>query len=83
MAHCDTPVALALKTGASIHEEEVVIGRPDGSHVTVSVHIDPIRDDNGTIVGVVNFFHDITERKRAEQALAEHSSRLLKKSEIL
>src|ERR1700680_2991135 len=29
MAHCDTPVALALITGASVHEEEVVIARPD------------------------------------------------------
>src|ERR1700733_12903635 len=29
MAHCDTPVALALNTGASVHEQEVVIGRPD------------------------------------------------------
>ena len=70
LAHCDTPVALALKMGVSIHEEEVVIGRPDGSRVTVSVHIDPIRDDNGTIVGVVNFFHDITERKQAERTSA-------------
>jgi PAS domain S-box-containing protein len=67
MAHCDTPVALALTTGASVHDEEVVIERPDGSRVTVSVHIDPIRDKNGTIVGVVNFFHDITERKQAER----------------
>ena len=68
MAHCDTPVALALKTGVAVHEEEVVIGRPDGSRVTVSVHIDPIRDKDGVIVGVVNFFHDITERKQAEHA---------------
>ena len=68
MAHCETPVALALSTGASVHEEEVVIERPDGSKVTVSVHIDPIRDKDGSIVGVVNFFHDITERKQAERA---------------
>ena len=66
MAHCDTPVALALKTGASVHEEEVVIERSDGSRITVSVHIDPIKDGDGTIVGVVNFFHDITERKQKE-----------------
>lgn len=67
MAHCDTPVALALKTGISVHEQEVVIEKPDGSRVTVSVHIDPIRDQDGAIVGVVNFFHDISERKRAER----------------
>src|ERR1700730_11324656 len=67
MAHCDTPVALALKTGASVHKQEVVIERPDGSRVIVSVHIDPIRDNDGAIVGVVNFFHDIDERKQAER----------------
>lgn len=66
MAHCDTPVALALKTGISVHDEEVLIERPDGSRVIVSVHIDPIRD-NDAIVGVVNFFHDINERKQAER----------------
>jgi two-component system CheB/CheR fusion protein len=68
MAHCETPVALALSTGAAVHEEEVVIERPDGSRVTVAVHIDPIRDKDGSLVGVVNFFHDITERKQAERA---------------
>ena len=67
MAHCDTPVALALKTGASVHEQEVIIEKPDGSRVTVSVHIDPIRDQDGAIIGVVNFFHDIQERKEAER----------------
>lgn len=36
MAHCATPVALALGTGASVHEQEVVIERPDGSRFTVS-----------------------------------------------
>jgi len=67
MAHCDTPVALALETGASIHEQEVVIERPDGSRVTVSMYIDPIRDHDGAIAGVVNFFHDTYERKQAER----------------
>jgi PAS domain S-box-containing protein len=67
MAHCDTPVALALETGTSVHEQEVVIEKPDGSRVTVSVHIDPIRGNDGSVVGVVNFFDDISERKQAER----------------
>jgi PAS domain S-box-containing protein len=80
MAHCDTPVALALSTGASVHQQEVIIGRPDGSRVPVSVHIDPIRDPmNGQIIGVVNFFHDLTERKcqeaEREQLLHEAETR--------
>ena len=70
MAHCDTPVALALRTGISVHEQEVIIEKPDGSRVMVSVHIDPIRDEAGRIIGVVNFFHDLSERKQAEQTTA-------------
>jgi PAS domain S-box-containing protein len=80
MAHCDTPVALALSTGASVHEEEVIIGRPDGSRVHVSVHIDPIKNPkDGRIIGVVNYFIDLTERKRQgaerEQLLRESQTR--------
>ena len=72
MAHCDTPVALALSTGASVHEEEVIIGRPDGTQVRVAVHIDPIRNpEDCQIIGVVNYFDDLTERKRRE-AEREH-----------
>jgi PAS domain S-box-containing protein len=72
MAHCDTPVALALTTGAGVHEEEVIIERPDGTRVHVSVHIDPIRNpSDGRIIGVVNYFSDLTERKR-EEAEREH-----------
>jgi PAS domain S-box-containing protein len=72
MAHCDTPVALALSTGISVHEEEVIIEKPDGSRVHVSVHIDPIRNPtDGRIIGVINFFYDLTEQKRRE-AEREH-----------
>jgi PAS domain S-box-containing protein len=78
MAHCDTPVALALSSGASVHEEEVIIERPNGSRVHVSVHIDPIRDKDGRIIGAVNFFNDLTERKRQE-AEREH---FLRESEM-
>ena len=67
MAHCDNPVAVVLRTGISVHEEEVIIERPDGSRVTVAVHVDPIRDRNGAIAGAVNFFYDITRRKQAER----------------
>src|ERR1700719_759762 len=35
MAHSDTPVALALSTGVSVHDEEVIIERPDGSRISV------------------------------------------------
>lgn len=69
MAHADTPVGTALREGVSVHNEAVVIEGPDGSRVQVSVHIDPVRDQNGNIIGVVNFFRDNSEQRRAEQGL--------------
>src|ERR1700682_739555 len=87
MAHCDTTVALALTTGVSVNEEEVIIGRPDGSRVHVSVHIDPIRNPtDGRIIGVVNYFSDLTERKRREaereQLLQEAETRSAELREV-
>ena len=36
----------------------------------------PVRDGNGTVVGIGGFTQDITERKRAENALRESEARL-------
>ncbi|HSY22872.1 MAG TPA: PAS domain S-box protein [Polyangiaceae bacterium] len=44
--------------------------RKDGVDVDVSVAISPIRDSGGVIVGISDVARDITERKRAELALA-------------
>jgi hypothetical protein len=72
MAHCDTPVALALSTGPRCMNRRSFIGRPDGSRVPVSARIDPIRNPkDGQIIGVVNFFNDLTERK-CQEAEREH-----------
>lgn len=76
MAHSQTPVAAALQTGTPVHSEDVVIERPDGSRVTVCVHIDPVRDAAGKIVGVVNFFYDVTERKTRETGVQTQAQQL-------
>ena len=43
--------------------------RSDASRIDVSLTISPVRDDAGTIVGISKTARDITERKRAEQAI--------------
>lgn len=59
----------------AVHDAEVLIERPDGSRVTVVVNIRPLRNQHGAVVGAINCFYDITERKRTERALRESETR--------
>lgn len=71
MSHADCPMADCLRTGIPVHDQEAVMERPDGSRIVAAVNIEPIRDESGEIVGAVNCFQDITERKRTETALRD------------
>src|SRR5688500_12296319 len=71
----ETPMAHVLRTGEAVRDAEGIIERPDGSRIWAMVHIAPVRNDAGEVVGAINCFHDITERKRAEQALRDSEQR--------
>jgi PAS domain S-box-containing protein len=45
--------------------------RKDGERIWASVVIDPIRDDAGTLIGFAKVTRDVTERRKAQQALLE------------
>jgi PAS domain S-box-containing protein len=68
LPHHECPVADVLRTGVSVREQEVHIERPDGLRGIVLIDIEVIKDSDGNIVGAVNCFQDITERKRGEEA---------------
>ena len=51
-------------------DAEVIIERPDNSRVTVIVNIRPVKNERGDIMGAINCFYDISERKQAEKATA-------------
>jgi PAS domain S-box-containing protein len=69
LPHHQCPMADVLRTGVSVREREVHIERPDGSRGIALVDIEAIKDGGGNIVGAVNCFQDITERKRGEEAV--------------
>ena len=69
LPHDQCPTALAIRTGRGTRGEEVVIERPDGTVILASANIDPLYDESGRIVGAINVFEDITERKLAEERL--------------
>ena len=75
MPHHECPMALVV-TGAvsEVRDAEVIIERPDGSRITVVVNIRPHKDQRGDVIGAINCFYDITERKRSEEALRRSDS---------
>jgi PAS domain S-box-containing protein len=81
LLHHQCPMADVLRTGVPVRQQEVHIERPDGSRGIALVDIEPVKDSSGNIVGAVNCFQDITERKRSEAQLvnvareAEHRTR--------
>ncbi|MBZ9774999.1 sensor histidine kinase [Mesorhizobium sp. CO1-1-8] len=66
MPHNETPMVDALRQGNSYRNLEVQVERPDGNKIWILVNIDPLRNETGEIVGVINCFQDITDRKLAD-----------------
>jgi PAS domain S-box-containing protein len=60
----ESPVGQVLKSGAAARDVEVVIERPDGSRIDVLASLEPLRDGDGALLGVVTCFQDVTEVKR-------------------
>jgi PAS domain S-box-containing protein len=67
----DMPLARSALDGAALTEVEVLIQRSDGETRHVLVNTNPLRDGQGRIIGAVGIFYDITELRRAEQAIHE------------
>jgi len=72
----ENPVTRVLREGIviDIAPDTYLVAR-DGRTIAISDSAAPIRDDQGTITGVVLVFRDITEHKRTEQALRRSEAR--------
>jgi PAS domain S-box-containing protein len=84
----DTPVTRPLLTevlesGVPIRDAERKVVRSDGKQIIVSINIDPLRDAKGKVVGAVNCFLDITDRKRTDAALEQSRLRALEQEQLL
>jgi signal transduction histidine kinase len=72
----ESQMAEVLRTGIEARDLEVMIERPNGSCITVLVNIVPLKNSDGELIGAMNCFQDITERKHAEKELENSLAQL-------
>jgi PAS domain S-box-containing protein len=69
LPHGECPMAIALREGRPVRGYDAIAERPDGTRVSFVPYPTPLFDPAGKLVGAVNVLVDITERRRAEEAL--------------
>jgi PAS domain S-box-containing protein len=65
-----------LRAGGRINQFETVRVSKTGKRINVSLSISPIKDSTGKTIGCSGIARDITERKRAEEALRASEERM-------
>ena len=78
----ESDILTRIRQGESVKQFETLRVRKDGHRIDVSATISPIRDSHGTIVGASTIARDVTERKRAEEALREKEQLLSESQRI-
>ena len=73
----EEPEILArLRRGERVDHFETIRRRKDHSLLDISLTISPVKDRNGTITGASKIARDITEQKRAENAIKSLNAQL-------
>jgi PAS domain S-box-containing protein len=68
MRYEEIDILRRIRAGERIEHYEAVRMAKDGHRLELSLTISPIRDNTGRIVGASKIAHDISDRKRAEEA---------------
>ena len=71
-----------IAAGKSVEHYETVRQRKDGTLVSVSVTVSPVRDETGRVVGASAVARDITDRRRANEAVAYLASIVESSAEV-
>ena len=68
-ANEETEILTRIGRGEAVDHFETVRLRKDGQKIDISATISPIKNSQGAVVGASKIARDMTERKRAEEAL--------------
>ena len=72
----ENQILVKLRVGKRIEHYETIRVTKTGKKVDVSLSVSPISDSTGKVVGFCKIAHDITPRKKAEEALRTSEERL-------
>ena len=75
MPHDQCPMAVAVRENRAIRGVEAIAERPDGTRRCFMPFPTPLHDANGNVIGGINMLVDITERKQAEEQIAQAHAR--------
>lgn len=76
LTHEQMPTARVLRTGLPQDNRELILERANGSRRTVLVNAVPLKNESGEVIGAMNCMFDITDWKRAEDAVRSRDARL-------
>ena len=75
-------VLAQIRAGQKIDHYETVRQRKDGTRLSISLTVSPLRDEHGTIVGASKIARDITERSRLSAEVRDHATNTEKLGEV-
>ena len=79
----ELPLHRALNEGRALRDIEMMVEKPGGQTLTVTVNASPLFNEAGEITGAVGSLHDISERKTAEMEIQKLNKMLRRRAREL
>lgn len=76
VADGEAPLAFALRSGEAVEGLTATVERPDGGRLTVLVHVSPLNDCAGNLIGAIACLTDVTERLQEDRSARESERQL-------